>query len=64
VVERAFATLFGRARAMMNEAKFPESLRKDLWTKCTNTPRDIDNLIMSDKISAHQAFHGSPPKIN
>jgi hypothetical protein len=30
VVERAFATLFGRVRAMMNEAKFPEGLRKDL----------------------------------
>jgi hypothetical protein len=30
VVERAFATLFGRVRAMMNEAKFPESFRKHL----------------------------------
>jgi hypothetical protein len=28
VVKRAFATLFGRLRAMMNEAKCPESLRR------------------------------------
>ena len=37
VVERAFATLFGRVRAMLNKAKFPESLRKDICTKCANT---------------------------
>jgi hypothetical protein len=52
-VNRAFAILFGRARAMMNEAKFPESLRKDMWTECANTATDIDNLIMSDKISCY-----------
>ena len=63
VVERAFATLFGRVRAMMNEAKFPEGLRKDLWTECANTATDIDNLIVSDKISPYQAFHGVPSKI-
>ena len=63
VVEREFATLFGRVREMMNEAKFPESLRQDLWTKCANTATDIDNIIVSDKISPYQAFHGSDPKI-
>ena len=35
---------------MLNEAKIPESLRKDLWTECANTATDIDNLIVSDKI--------------
>jgi hypothetical protein len=62
VVERAFATLFGRTRAMMNEAKLPESLRKALWTECANTATDIDNVVVSNKISPHQAFHGKPPK--
>ena len=59
VVERAFATLFGRVRAMLNEAKFPDKLRADLWTECANTATDIDNLIVSDKTSPYQAFHGS-----
>ena len=48
---------------MMNEAKFPESLRQDLWTECANTATDVDNIIVSDKISPYQAFHGSPSKI-
>ena len=48
---------------MMNEAKFPESLRQDLWTECANTATDIENIIVSDKISPYQAFHGSNPKI-
>ena len=47
----------------MNEAKFPESLRQDLWTECANTATDVDNIIVSDKISPYQAFHGSPSKI-
>jgi transposase InsO family protein len=35
VVERAFATLFVRGRAMMNEAKlFPKSLRKNWSERC------------------------------
>jgi hypothetical protein len=63
VVKRAFATLFRRVRAMMNEAKFPEGLRNDLWTECANTATDIDNFIMSDKISPYQSFHGIPKKI-
>jgi hypothetical protein len=29
VVAREFITLFGRVRAIMNDAKFPECLRKD-----------------------------------
>ena len=62
VVERAFATLFGRVRAMMNEARFPESLRKDLWTECANTATDIDNVVVSNKISPFQAFYKATPK--
>ena len=60
---KAFGQLYGRVRAMMNEAKFPESLRQDLWTECANTATDIDNIIVSDKISPYQAFHGSDSKI-
>jgi hypothetical protein len=60
VVERAFATLFGRVKAMMNEAKFPEGLKKDLWTECAKTAIDI----LSDKISPYKAFHESPPKLS
>lgn len=42
----------------MNEAKFPNSLRKDLWTECANIATDMDNLTIFDKIFPYQAFHG------
>ena len=32
-------------------------------TECANTATDIDNIIVSDKISPYQAFHRSAPKI-
>jgi hypothetical protein len=33
-VERAFATLWGRTRAMLSNACFNEEFRTGLWTEC------------------------------
>jgi hypothetical protein len=46
----------------MNQAKLPESLRKELWTECANTATDADNLVVSKNASPYQAFHGTTPK--
>ena len=32
-IERRFATLYGRVRAILNEAKVPEEMRNKLWAK-------------------------------
>jgi transposase InsO family protein len=46
VVERAFATLIARGRAMMNHAGFTMKKRKSLWCEAANTATAIDNLLV------------------
>lgn len=43
VVERAFPTLFGRVRAMMNQAGFTKEMRGYMWAECANTATLLDN---------------------
>ena len=49
VVERAFATLTGRMRAMMKAAKLSENLKYKLWAECAKTVTDLDGLLISKK---------------
>ena len=53
--ERAFTTLYGRVRSMLNHARFPAEVRTGLWAECARTATMLDNLV----------FHGdhvdSPP---
>ena len=58
-VERKFATLFGRVRAMLNSAGFPEDLRKSLWAEAANTATMLDTFLISspqDKMAFQQFF--------
>ena len=43
VVERAFPTLMGRVRAMMNQAGFNTKVRKILWAECVRTATMMEN---------------------
>jgi hypothetical protein len=62
VLKRALAAHFGLVRAMMNEAKFPESLREDIYEQSMLIQQQtLTNLNVSDKISPYQAFHMSVP---
>ena len=45
LVERKFATLWGRVRAMMEGANLSRVLRKGLWTEAANTATDLDNYF-------------------
>jgi transposase InsO family protein len=45
VVERAFATLQGRVRAMMNQAGFTKELRGFLWAECARTATELENCM-------------------
>ena len=43
-VERKFATLYGRVRAMLNSARLSKKLRGVLWAECAKTATFQDNL--------------------
>ena len=62
VVERSFATLYGRVRSMMNAAKLTEERRKMLWAECANTATDIDNIVVAKETTPYRAFYGKDPK--
>ena len=42
MVKRAFATFYGRIRAMLNRAKLPKNMRDKLWAEAANTATKLD----------------------
>ena len=58
VVEQAFPSLMGKARAMMNLAGFTAAKRAELWCEAANTATLLDNLLVRDhpNKSAHELF--------
>ena len=48
VVERALATVMGRARAMMNHAEFTMAKRQQLWCEAAQTTTLLDNILVQD----------------
>jgi hypothetical protein len=52
-VERAFATLWGRTRAMLNNASFDEE-----WTECARCATMLSNLLNKNGSSPFEQFYG------
>ena len=48
VVERAFVTVMGRAREMMNHAGFTMAKRQQLWCEAAQTASLLDNTLVQD----------------
>ena len=48
VVERAFATVMGHARAMMNHAGFTMAKRQELWCEAAQTATLLDNILVQE----------------
>ena len=48
MVERAFATVMGGAKAMMNHAGFIMAKRQQLWCEVTQTATVLDNILVQD----------------
>jgi hypothetical protein len=44
-VERSFATLWGRVRAMLNRSGVPQELREKLWAECASKATKLSNII-------------------
>ena len=53
VVERAFATLIGRGRAMMNHARFTVNKRREMWCEAAQTATVLDNVLVQKKEVNH-----------
>ena len=49
VVERAFVTLIGRGRAMMNHARFTVKKRQEMWCEAAQTATMLDNVLVQEK---------------
>ena len=59
LVERSFAFLYNRVRAMLNQARFSPHLRQLLWAECCHSALQIDNLMGKDKkMRSHEVYHG------
>ena len=48
VVERAFVTVMGRARAMINHAGFSMAKRQQLWCEAAQTATMLDNILVQE----------------
>ena len=48
VVERAFVTVMGRARAMMNHAGFTMAKRQQLWCEAAQTATMLDTILVQE----------------
>ena len=48
-VERAFVTLIGRGRAMMNHARFTTKKRQEMWCEAAQTATMLDNVLVQEK---------------
>ena len=64
-VERKFATLYGRVRAMLNEGHFPEPMRYGLWAECAATATKKENLTVGahDKFPPHTLMYDEQSKL-
>ena len=61
-VERAFATLYGRMRAMMISAGLDESSRHKLWMEAAATATKLDNILHNKgEQSPYKKFYNEDP---
>ena len=48
VMQRAFVTVMGRARAMMNQSGFPMAKRHQLWCEPAQTATMLDDMLLQE----------------
>ena len=63
-VERKFATLYGRVRAMLNRSRLPINARNKLWAECARTATDAENISVKvgKDMPPHKEFFGKVTK--
>ena len=63
VVERAFVTVMGGARAMMNHAGFTMAKRQQLWCEAAQTATLLDNILVQDSAKSFYSIFWSRCKV-
>ena len=63
-IERKFATIYGRARAMMRHAGLSEKQRQLLWSETVSTGTDMENCVVtsSQEVPSYERFYKKPFK--
>ena len=63
VVERKFATLYGRIRSMLNAAELPTHLRDGLWAEAARHATHLDTILVKagEDESSFMKFYGGLP---
>jgi hypothetical protein len=64
-VERKFQTLYGRIRAMLNDAGLEDDVRSGVWSECANTVTFLSNITSTKTQNKcpHQLLFGVKPKL-
>ena len=64
MVERAFVTAMGRARALMNRAGFTMAKRRQMWCDAAQSATLLDNILVQDsaKVPPSTQFFGVDAK--
>jgi hypothetical protein len=62
-VERKFATLYGKIRSVLNAAKLPEQLRKQLWAEAAQWTTYNENIIVTElkPVPSYVQFYKQEP---
>jgi transposase InsO family protein len=62
-IERKFATLNGKCRAMLNAAEFNWDLRHRMWAHCASLATLLDNVLIRKDVnrSPHKLWHDEDP---
>jgi Reverse transcriptase (RNA-dependent DNA polymerase) len=62
-IERKFATLWSKVRAMLNSAKLPWGLRHRLWAQCAQLATKLENILVTSTQTKSPYFmlHGKHP---
>ena len=64
VVERAFQTLYGRVRAMLNHGGFFGEIRQKLWAECASTANKLDDILSYKRGVPGIIFDGDRKYVN
>jgi hypothetical protein len=62
-IERKLATLYGRVRAMLNQAEFAAPLRGAIWAYCALHATRLDNILncLDTHISPYKTYYQETP---
>jgi hypothetical protein len=62
-VKKAFPSLLGKTRVVLNNAEIPADLREKLWAECGSTSTKLICIVQLNGNSHNEMFYGRPNKL-